>query len=79
MLTQRSNHRFRFFAGHFNQHEETGMPFHECRNIAVLPTPQQIAFPMTRNRSIFRFGRSLADRNRIDDLPPGVSLLARMA
>src|SRR5215470_7104062 len=79
MLTQRSNYCFRFFARHFDQHEKTGMALHECRNIAVLSTTQQIAFPMARNRSIFRLGGSFADRNRIDDLPPTMSMFAGMA
>jgi hypothetical protein len=45
------------------------MTFHQSRNVAILSTGQQIAFPMTKNGSVFRFRRPLADRNRIDDLP----------
>src|SRR6204780_4327595 len=37
-----------------------------------------MTFPMTRKGSVFRFRRPLADRNRIDDLPAGLSLLAGM-
>src|SRR6202142_1505845 len=54
------------------------MTFHQSRNVTVLSTGQQIAFPMTRKGSVFRFRRPLADRNRIDDLPAGLSLLAGM-
>jgi hypothetical protein len=39
--------------------------------LTVLPTAQQIAFPMARNRSIFRLRRPSADGNHIDDLPAG--------
>src|ERR1700684_1741840 len=54
------------------------MTCHQSRNITVLSTGQQIAFPMTRKGSVFHFRRPLADRNRIDDLPAGLSLLAGM-
>ena len=33
----RHDHR-RVFARHLDQHEKTGMPLHECRNVAVLST-----------------------------------------
>src|SRR5215468_1670709 len=74
MLTQRSNYCFRFFARHFDQQDKTGMAFHQCRNIAVLSTTQQIALPMARNRSIFRLGGSFADGDSVDDLPPCMSV-----
>jgi len=54
------------------------MPLHQGRDIAVFRAGQKISFPMAENRSIFRFCRSFADGNRIDDLPPGVSMLARI-
>ena len=40
MLTQRCNHPVRFFTGYLNQHEETGMPLHQGRHIAVLLVDQ---------------------------------------
>src|SRR5277367_2716010 len=43
------------------------MPLHQCRNVAVLSTTQQIAFPMTRNRSVFGLRRPFANRNGVDD------------
>src|SRR3984885_12379077 len=54
------------------------MTFHQSRNVAVLSTGQQIAFPMTRNGSVFHFRRPLADREGLHDLPAGLSLLAGM-
>jgi len=54
------------------------MPLYYRRNIAVLSTGQQIAFPMARNGSVFRLRLSFADRDDIDDLPAGLSLLAGM-
>src|SRR5580693_1573794 len=55
------------------------MPLHQRRDVAVLSTAQQIAFPMTRNRSVFRLRRSFADGNGIDDLPAGLSVFARVS
>src|SRR6202522_829436 len=69
MLSESRNHRFGFFARHLDQHGKARMTFHQSRNVTVLSTGQQIAFPMTRKGSVFRFRRPLADRNRIDDLP----------
>jgi hypothetical protein len=44
------------------------MAFYQRRNVTVFGAAQQIAFPMTRNRSVFHFRRSFADRYGIDDL-----------
>jgi hypothetical protein len=44
------------------------MAFYKRRNVTVLRAAQQIAFSMTRNRSVFHFRRSFADRDGIDDL-----------
>ena len=68
MPAQSSNYNFRFFAAHFNQHGEASVAFHQRRNIAILGAAQKIAFPMTRNRSVFHFRRSFADRDGVDDL-----------
>src|SRR5215472_11436435 len=68
MLTQGANHRFRFFAGHLDQHEETGMPLYQGRDIAVLGADQQISFPMAANRSVSGLRRSFADGDSIHDL-----------
>jgi hypothetical protein len=51
----------------------------QCRNVAVLGAAQQIAFPMTRNRSVLHFRRPFADRDGIDDLSPGLSADGCMA
>src|SRR5580698_805810 len=49
------------------------MAFHQRRDVTVLRAAQQIAFPMTRNSSVFRFRRSFADRDGIDDLTARLS------
>src|SRR5208283_1089981 len=48
------------------------------RNVAVLSSGQQIPFPVTGYRSIFRFRRSFADRDGIDDLSAAMSMFAGM-
>jgi hypothetical protein len=70
MLTQGGNHSFRFLARHLDQHGKARMAFYQSRNVTVLGTAQQIAFPMTRNRSVFYFRRPFADGDGIDDLTP---------
>ena len=52
------------------------MPLHQCRNVTVLSAGQQIAFPMTRNRSVFRFRRSFANGDGIDDPTPAMPVNA---
>src|SRR5260370_12622291 len=72
MLSQGSNHSFCFFARDLDQHGKARMTFDQSRDVAVLATAQQIAFPMTRNRSVFHFRRPFADRDGIDDLTPSL-------
>src|SRR6059058_3923491 len=55
------------------------MPLDQRCNVAVLSSGQQIAFPVARDRSVFRFRWPFADRDGIDDLPPCMSMLAEMA
>ena len=73
MLTQGSNHSFRFFARHLDQHGKARMTFYQGRNVAVLGAAQQIAFPMTRNRPVFRFRRPFSNGDGLDDLTARVS------
>jgi hypothetical protein len=42
------------------------MPFHQRGNVAVLPTAQQIAFPMARNRSVFRLRPGERDYKNVE-------------
>src|SRR5262249_28181392 len=55
------------------------MAFYQCRNVAVLSADQQITFPMTGNRAIFRFRGSFADGDSVDDLTARLSAGAGMA
>src|SRR5262249_10205914 len=48
-------------------------------NVAVLSADQQITFPMTGDCAVFCFRRSFADGDSVDDLPPCMSMFARMA
>src|SRR5450755_607769 len=52
------------------------MTLHQRGHVTVACAPEQIAFPMTGNGSVFYFRRSLADRNGVDDLALGVSVNA---
>src|SRR5262249_9083893 len=55
------------------------MAFYQCRNVAVLSADQQITFPMTGDRAIFRFRGSFADGDSVDDLTARLSTGAGMA
>jgi hypothetical protein len=44
------------------------MTLHQGCDVTVLCAAQQIAFPMTGNRSVFQFRGPFPDRNGIDDL-----------
>ena len=45
------------------------MAFDERSDVGVARTGEQIAFPMAWNGAIVGFGRTLADRYHVDDLP----------
>src|SRR6202021_1983126 len=66
--------RLGVFVGHLCQHHVTGMTLDQGRDIAVLRTGQQIAFPMARHRSIFNCCRALTDRDGILDLSPSIAV-----
>src|SRR5499425_452232 len=55
------------------------MAFYQCRNVAALSADQQITFPMTGDRAIFRFRGSFADGDSVDDLTARLSTGAGMA
>src|SRR5690242_7414295 len=57
--------------------QKTRMPLYERHHVAVVSAAQQIAFPMTRNRSVFRFRGSFTDGDGVDD--PAVSVNAGMS
>ncbi len=52
------------------------MTLHQRSHVTVACAPEQIAFPMTGDGSVFYFRRSLADRNGVDDLALRVSVNA---
>ena len=53
MLDQRVNDGLGVFALHPDQHDVTRMTFHQCCNLAVVAADEQVAFPVTRDGSIF--------------------------
>ena len=58
---ERGNHCPGFLVGDLRQHHVTRMTFDQGRNVAVLRSRQEIAFPVTWHRPIFNRGRSLTD------------------
>ncbi len=59
VLDERRHDRLRFLAGYFRKHHVARMTFDQSRNVAVLRSGQQIAFPMTGHGTIFDRGRAL--------------------
>ena len=73
MLAQRGDDRRGVFAGHFDQHDETRVPFHQGCDMSVFAACKQVALPMTGNGAVFNLRWSFADRDRINDLTAGLS------
>ena len=65
-----------FLIGDLHQHHVTRMTFDQGRNVAVLRSCDEVAFPMTRDRPIFNRCRTLADRDDVLDLPLAFAFLA---
>ena len=73
MLAQRGDDRGCIFTGHFDEHDETRMTFHQGCDMTVLAACEQIALPMTGNCTVLNLRRSFANRDSIDDLTVGLS------
>jgi hypothetical protein len=78
VLAQRGNDRRGIFAGHFNEHDETRVPFHQGRDMGVFTACKQVALPVAGNGAVFNLRRSFADRDRIHDLTAGLSRCPRV-
>ena len=76
---QRGDDRRRVFAGHFDQHDETRMTFHQGCDVTVLAAAEQIALPMTGDGAVFDLRGPFPDGDGIDDLTAGVSAVTRSA
>jgi hypothetical protein len=53
------------------QHHVARLPLDQGGDLAVATAEQKVSFPVTKHRSIFNRGRTLADRDGVDDLPVG--------
>ena len=56
------------FPAQLDEHREARVALHECGHVRVVGPREQIAFPMAWNGTVFDFGGTLSDGNRIDDL-----------
>jgi hypothetical protein len=73
LLDERGYDRLGVLVGHLCQHHVTGVTLDQGRDIAVLRSGQEIAFPMARHRPIFNRCRPLPDRDDILDLSPSIT------
>ena len=53
MLDERINDGLGVFAGHFDEHHVTRLALNQGRDLAVMATDDQIAFPVSRYSAIF--------------------------
>ena len=53
MLDERVDHGLSVFTWHPDQHYVTGMALNECRDLTVIAAHDQVAFPVTRQGTIF--------------------------
>ena len=74
LLDQGGHHIVSIFAFNLNQQNVPGMTLDQSRNMGVVATGEQIAFPMPGYRTIINFGRTLPYRDRVNDLSASLSL-----
>jgi hypothetical protein len=70
---QGSDNSSHVFASHLGQGSKTRMPLHQRRDVTVLCTTNEIAFPMTRNGAALDFCGPFPDGDGIHDLTAGLS------
>src|SRR5277367_1091341 len=71
------DHR-RLFTGYLDQRCEARMPFHQCHDVTVLCAADEIALPVTWDRSVLDLRWSFPNRNSLDDLTLCMSALTRV-
>src|ERR1039458_5815008 len=79
VLAQRRDDRRCVFAGHFDEHGETRMTFHQGCDVTVFAACEQVTLPMTGNSAVFNLRRSFANRDGIDDLTSRLSRSPRVS
>src|SRR5215472_3730214 len=75
MLYESVDHRLGILAIHLGHHQVACLTLHQGGNLAIVRTEEQIAFPVTRYRSVLRRGWPLADRDRVADPAVIIGLL----
>jgi hypothetical protein len=73
VLAQFGDDRLCIFTGHFDEHDETRVSFHQSGDMSVFTACEQIALPVTGNSAVFNLGRPFPNRDGIDDLTVGLS------
>ena len=53
-----------------NEHSEPRRSLDDSCDLSVAPAKKKVSLPVSRNRTIISFGRTLRDRDRILDLRP---------
>ena len=78
MPAQGGDDRLCIFTGHFDEHDETRVSFHQGCDMSVFAACEQVALPVTRNSAVFNLGRSFTNRDGINDLTSRLSRSPRV-
>ena len=75
MPTQCGDDNGRFFIGYLDERGEARIPFHQGHDVTVLCAADEIALPVTWDRSVLDLRWSFPDRDGLDDLTLCMSTL----
>lgn len=64
------HHGLGILARNFDQHRKPGVPFDERRDVGIATPGNEVAFPMTRDGSVFDLRSAIGNGPSIDNLPP---------
>ena len=63
------HHGLGVLARDFHQHRKPGVPLDERREVGIATSGNEVAFPMTRDGSVFDLRSAIGNGNPIDNLP----------
>jgi hypothetical protein len=72
------DHGFGILVRHLRQHHTARVALNQRGDLTVVRAEDQVAFPVTRYRTVFNRRWSLTDGHHILDLPPSVPFPAGM-
>lgn len=68
LFAERSHHRFRVFAIHFNEQRKARMTLYECCDMGIGAPGNEIPLPVAGHRPILDVGWTVGNRDAIDNM-----------